>query len=126
MTNVINWINMANLGHNFGKNSTPCIAKLYGAQWFHTAEIRRKCNLLDVISRVFPNKFQQIHIPSVSNHCILCIFKTCQIVAGTSMIRQFHEFFYLIFGGSLLFGPILWRRLLYSPVVTDALYKSAF
>jgi hypothetical protein len=92
MTKVINWITMANLGHNCGKNSIPCIAKLHGAQWFHTAETRRKCNLLDVISRVFPSNFQQIHIVSVWSHCILYIFKTCQIITGTSMIRQFHEF----------------------------------
>ena len=93
MTNVIKWITMANLGHNFGKNSTPCIAKLHGAQWFHIAEPRRKCNSLDVISRVFPSKFLQIHITSVSGHYVVYIFKTCQIIAGTSMILQFHDFF---------------------------------
>ena len=81
------------------------------AQWIHTGETRRKCNLLDVISRVFPSKFQQIHTASVSSHCILYMFKTCQIVAGTSMIRQFHKFSNLIFGGILLFGPTLVRQL---------------
>ena len=89
MTNVINWITMANLGHNFGKNSTPCIAKLQGAQWFQMSETRRKCDLLDVI---FPSKFLQMHITSVSGHCMLYIFKTLQIVAGTSMSLQFHDF----------------------------------
>ena len=41
-------------------------------------------------------------------------------------IRQFHEYFNLILGGFLLFGPTLWRRLLCTPVVTDALHKGAF
>ena len=48
-------------------------------------------SLLDVISRVFPLKFLQIHITSVSG-CLQFTYKTCQIVAGASMIRQFHEF----------------------------------
>ena len=36
-------------------------------------------------------KFLQIHITSVSGLCVHFIFKICQIVADTSMIRQFHE-----------------------------------
>ena len=35
------------------------------------------------------------------------ILKTCQIVAGASMIHQFHEFFEFIFGGFLKFGLAL-------------------
>ena len=45
-----------------------------------------------VISRVFLWKFLKIHITSVSG-CLCFTFKICQIVAGTSMIRRFHEFF---------------------------------
>ena len=36
--------------------------------------------------------------------------KTCQIVACASMIHQFHEFFEIIFGGFLKFGPAVQRR----------------
>ena len=52
----------------------------------------------DVISRMFSCKFLHIQIASVSGHSAQFIFKTCQIVAGTSMIRQFNEFCNLIFG----------------------------
>ena len=45
-----------------------------------------------------------IQIASVFGRSVHFIFKTCQIVAGTSMIRQFHELFNLIFGGFLTFG----------------------
>ena len=45
-----------------------------------------------------------MRIASVSGRSVHFIFKTCQIVAGTSMIRQFHELFNLIFGGFLTFG----------------------
>jgi len=44
-----------------------------------------------VISRVFPYTFLQIYITSVSG-CLRFTFKICQIVAGSSMIRQFHGF----------------------------------
>ena len=33
------------------------------------------------------------------------ILKICQIVADISMVRQFHDFFNLILGGFLTFGP---------------------
>ena len=46
-----------------------------------------------MISRIFSCKFLHIETFSVSGHSVHLIFKTCQIVAGTSMIRQFHEFF---------------------------------
>lgn len=55
-----------------------------------------------MISRVFPWKFLQIHITSVSD-CMCFTVKTCQIAAGTIMIRQFHDFFNLVFGGFLTF-----------------------
>ena len=51
-----------------------------------------------------------IQIASVSGRSVHFIFKTCQIVAGTSMIRQFHEFFNLIFGGFLTFGTTVWYQ----------------
>ena len=38
-------------------------------------------------------KFLQIHIIFVSGLCVHFTFKICQIVASTSMIRQFREFF---------------------------------
>ena len=39
----------------------------------------------------FPFQLMQIYITSVSGW-LHYTYKTCQIVAGTSMIRQFHEF----------------------------------
>ena len=45
-----------------------------------------------VISRVFPCKILHIHITSVSG-CLSFTFKKFQTVEGTSMIRQFHNFF---------------------------------
>ena len=67
-------------------------ARSSGSQWFQISKTRQKIWLLDVISQVFPCKLLQIYITSVSGY--LCfIFKTYQIVAGISMIRQFHEFF---------------------------------
>ena len=59
-----------------------------------------------MISRVFTCKFMQIYITSVSG-CLCFTFKICQIIAGTSMIRQFHEFFEFLFGGFFQFGPIV-------------------
>ena len=52
-----------------------------------------KIRLLDVISRIFPSKFQQIHLISVSSHCKRFIFKIRQTVAGTSITSRFHDFF---------------------------------
>ena len=46
----------------------------------------------------------QIHITPVSGHSVRFTCKTHQIVAGISMIRQFNEFFNIIFGGFFLFG----------------------
>ena len=59
----------------------------------------------EVISQIFPSKFQQIQVISVSGHFIHFIFKICQTAADISMIKQFHEFFSLIFGGILQLGP---------------------
>ena len=50
-----------------------------------------------MISRIFSCKFLHIQIASVSGHSVHFIFKTCQIAAGRSMTRQFHEIFNLIF-----------------------------
>ena len=50
-----------------------------------------------------------VHLISVSGHFIHFIFKICQTAADISMIKQFHEFFSLIFGGILQLGPnVLW------------------
>ena len=49
-------------------------------------------NLTEVISRDLTCKFPQIQKGSVSGYCLHYIFKICQIAAGISMIRQFHEF----------------------------------
>ena len=52
----------------------------------------------------FPRKFLQIHITSVSGHCMHFTFKCVK-----------SKFSNLIFGGSLTFGPTLCRRLCFWP-----------
>ena len=47
----------------------------------------------DVISRVFPSKCQQIY-NYFRFQGMSFMLKTCQIVAGASMIRRFHEFYF--------------------------------
>ena len=49
-----------------------------------------------VISWVFPCKFLQIYITSVSG-CLRFTFKICQNFAGTSTTSQFHNFFEFYF-----------------------------
>jgi hypothetical protein len=51
-----------------------------------------KISSLVVIWRVFPSKFQQIHMISVSGHCICFVLNICQTGAGITMTNQFHEF----------------------------------
>ena len=58
-----------------------------------------------MISQVFPRNFQQIHIISISGHCVPFIFKICQTVAGTSRIRHFHDFSNQMFGGFFVNWP---------------------
>ena len=47
-----------------------------------------------MISRIFPSKFQRIHMSmtSVSGHWMHFIFKIRQTVAGIFITSQFHEF----------------------------------
>ena len=63
-----------------------------------------KISSLELISRVFPCKFQQIEIISVSGHQIHFILKICQTAPDISMISRFHDFFSPIYGGFLRFG----------------------
>ena len=42
---------------------------------------------------MFSRLFQHTYITSVSGHYLRIILKICQIVTGTSTIRQFHEIF---------------------------------
>ena len=58
-----------------------------------------------MISRIFPSKFQQIHMIFVSVHSVHSIFKICQTVADVFLTNQFLQFFILIFGEFLKFGP---------------------
>ena len=52
-----------------------------------------------MVSRVFPFKFLQIPIASLTCRDLHCIFKIYQIISSTSKMRQFHEFL----------RPIFWR-----------------
>ena len=64
----------------------------WGPQWFQMSKIHQNISSPKVISRVFPCKILHIHITSVSG-CLSFTFKKFQTVEGTSMIRQFHNFF---------------------------------
>ena len=77
-----------------------------GSKWLKPAK-NKFTGSLDVISRVSPSKFQQIQIISVSGYSLSLIFKICQAVAGINIIDLFHERFNLIFGGFLIFVPIV-------------------
>ena len=66
------------------------------AQRFQMTKNPPKLSLPDVISRIFPHRFQQICIISVSGDCMHCIFETCQVCPSISMISQFHKFSYRI------------------------------
>ena len=48
------------------------------AQWFQMAKNPPKIRSLDAISRIFPGKFQQNPMISVSGHCMHLIFKICR------------------------------------------------
>jgi hypothetical protein len=61
-------------------------------QSFQLAKTHHKISLLDVISRVFPSKFHQIHIYFRFPRMKFTL-KSCQIVAGISTVCQFHGFF---------------------------------
>ena len=80
------------------------------AQWFQMAKPaeNKKFTTCDFTS--LPYKFLQFYITSVSR-CLCFTFKICQIGTGTSMIRQFHEFFKnFIFDRLLQFGPTVLDR----------------
>ena len=68
-----------------------------GSKWRKTCQIYVHPK---VISRVFLCTFVQIYITSVSD-CLCFTFEIWQMNAGTSLIRQFHEFLNIIFGGFL-------------------------
>ena len=58
-----------------------------------------------MISRICPDRIQQVCIILVSVYCMRCIFEICQIVASINANSQFHNFFNLISGGILTLGP---------------------
>ena len=76
---------------------------LCSALWFLNWFSRQKMRSLDVVSRMFSSKCQLMYITSVSGIYI-------GTVAGISMMGQFHEFFHLIFGEFLSFGPTIRLR----------------
>ena len=59
-----------------------------GSKWLKLSGNKFTCIGL----RNFLRTFQQIHIVSVSGHCMRFIFMICQTVAGISITSQFHEF----------------------------------
>ena len=79
---------------NFSRGAPP--SRRYGTQWFQSVKIRHKIISFDVVSRVFPSKYQQIY-NYFRFRGMSFILKTCRIVAGASMIRWFHEFFRFYF-----------------------------
>ena len=78
-----------------------------GFDWLKIAENKFTQN--DFTS--FTSKFQNNHIASISGHFMRFILKIRQIVAGTNMIGQFHEFNQIYFLGVFLtFSPAVARR----------------
>ena len=69
-----------------------CRRRHHSSQRLQIAKTRQKISSLDVISRVFPSKFQQIYIYFRFRR-VSFILKICQTVADLSMVCQFHEFF---------------------------------
>ena len=65
------------------------------------------CNFTNVLKEIF----KDLYIISVSGDWMHFICKICQIVAGISIISQFHEFSNLISGGILPFGPTVLPQL---------------
>ena len=64
----------------------------YVAQWFQILKTSHKISSFDVISRVFPSKFQQIyiyfHIWRMGS-----LLKVCQTVTGISMVLSISRIF---------------------------------
>jgi len=70
---------------------------IFGGFWLKSADNKfTRCGFTSSFMQVSANS----HNFRFRSLCVLCFtFKICQIVAGTCMIRQFHEFFNQIFGG---------------------------
>ena len=69
-----------------------CRRRHHSSQRLQIAKTRHKISSLDVISRVFPSRFQQIYIYFRFRRASF-ILKICQTVADISMVCQFHEIF---------------------------------
>ena len=81
------------------------------AQWFRIAENRQKKRVRLMLFHKFSKaNLSQIHTIFVSDHSMHFTFKTCQITAGTTMIRQFHEFFWTYFWRFFQFGPTVQKQ----------------
>ena len=63
------------------------------AQWFRIAKTHPKQVHLMLFHEFSKSNLSQVHTIFVSDHSVLSKFKTCQIVAGTNILHQFHEFF---------------------------------
>ena len=68
-----------------------CRRRHHSSQRLQIAKTRHKISSLDVISRVFPSRFQQVYI-YFRFRWTSFILKICQTVADLSMVCQFHEF----------------------------------
>ena len=84
--------------YSFGSKETKA-AEAHGRQTDGRTVVSKgwnppKISWSQVISRVFPSKVSENSITSVSGHGLHYIFKTCQFVTGTSMVRQLHNFFH--------------------------------
>ena len=73
-----------------------------GFKWLKPA----KKNYLQWFHEFFQNRFQQIHLISVSSHCKRFIFKMCRNDVAIRITSQFHKFLNLIFGGFFVIGNL--------------------
>jgi hypothetical protein len=51
-----------------------------GTQWFQTVDNCQKLSSLDVFLRIFPSKFQQIYLISVSGHSLASCSKFVKLL----------------------------------------------
>ena len=80
-----------------------------------------KISLLYVISRNFPDKFQEIYLIFVSGHCMHFLFKIRQSVAGISITKAYSpRYLFCVF-----FFDCWFKRKRY-PSATDFLSNTCF
>ena len=96
-----------------------------GSKWLKPAKYKLTwCYIRYYITNFHHSAFIRFTAFSFRVSCIF-IFKICPSVTIINMIDQFHEFFNLIFGGFLLFGPTMWLCPTLLVIMKGQFYSSA-